>query len=232
MDEFYLVLASDADSMMYSGNTSCHFYTPLPHPLLLHGKWRVSLQEISYENTINTIVDEQIQIRTTPAPLETMEKVEEYSFIQLPQKSEYLEIIPKVGYDKVFIKVNIRWAKRNGFVLPLNLEWMPENSNQPTGHGMKIDEGHGSVEMDALKQGFKYVLWGKKIHQPTMVFENIDVTPGSYSTEEALLAVLRSACDLKCQVGREMCVCLGEPGIRKIFHTESTGCEETGGSRQ
>ena len=97
MDEFYLVLASDADSSMYSGNTSCHFYPLLPHPLLLHGKWGVSLQEISYENTINTIVDEQIQIRTTPAPIETMEKVAEYSFIQLPQKSEYLDIIPKVG---------------------------------------------------------------------------------------------------------------------------------------
>ena len=82
MDEFTLILSSDADSSMYPGNSSCHFYTQLAHPLQLHGKWKVALHEISYENTIHTIVDEYVQVSTIPAPIETIEKMEEYGFKQ------------------------------------------------------------------------------------------------------------------------------------------------------
>ena len=70
MDDFYLVLASNGAAHMYPDNTANHFYNPLAHSIQLPGKWHVALQEITYENSINTIVDEKIRLITSPPPVE------------------------------------------------------------------------------------------------------------------------------------------------------------------
>ena len=64
MDDFYLVLASNASHEIYPKNRGYHFYNVLKRLLVLTGKWRVSLQEIIYRNSIQTIVDEKIRIIT------------------------------------------------------------------------------------------------------------------------------------------------------------------------
>ena len=67
-----------------------------------------------------------------------------------------------------------------------------------SGTGTIIDESVTGVKMLELQEGSKYVLWGKKIRQPPTIYEMINIPPGSYATEEALLAKLNVKLAGKC----------------------------------
>lgn len=62
-DEIYLVLPSNVAPKIYPRNVPNHFYTPLSEPLYLDKPgWRVALKEITFENNIQTIVNEAIEV--------------------------------------------------------------------------------------------------------------------------------------------------------------------------
>ena len=62
-DEIYLVLPSNVAPKTYPKNEPNHFYTPLSQPLYLDKSgWRVALKEITFENNIQTIIDETIEV--------------------------------------------------------------------------------------------------------------------------------------------------------------------------
>jgi len=56
-----------------------HFYTPLSQPLFLEdpSQWKVSLRELTYQNTIQTIIDEGVEVwNDALGELEEMERID------------------------------------------------------------------------------------------------------------------------------------------------------------
>jgi len=137
MDDFYLVLASNGAAKTYPDNTANHFYNPLAHSIQLPGKWTVALQEITYENSINTVVDEKIRIITSPPPVEEYFQMEEYKIRK--KKDRYLDIV-KSSQDKVNQIYHRREIiKKAGWGYPLKIERVP------------LKEGEKEKEKSTLK---------------------------------------------------------------------------------
>ena len=211
MDDFYIVLASNGAPAMYPNNTCYHFYNPLPQPLHLSGKWRVALQEITYENSINTIVDEQIRIYTRPAAVIGVEKIEEYKSGS-SKKPIFFDIEAlTVGEIVCNIKINRNMVESKGFEYPLNIKLLPidENRTDVKVFVSEITKGELRVEMRILKAGYKYELWSTKTRYPPDAIDLVTLKPGYYSTEEKLLEELNRV--------------LGGKGI---FELESVGNEK------
>ena len=63
MKDFHLVLPSNVAPETFPNNEPNHFYTPLSKPLYFDGiGWRVALKEITYQNSVLSVVDEYIEV--------------------------------------------------------------------------------------------------------------------------------------------------------------------------
>ena len=63
-NEFHVILASNVAPNTFSNNKPNHFYTPLSRPLLfdVNSQWKVALKEITYHNTLMSVVNESIEV--------------------------------------------------------------------------------------------------------------------------------------------------------------------------
>ena len=62
-EEFYITLVSNVAPEIYPNNTPNHFFTPLNHPLFFDKPgWTVALKEITFQNSIQTILNESIEL--------------------------------------------------------------------------------------------------------------------------------------------------------------------------
>ena len=59
---FYIVIPSNVQPELHASNTASSFQTTFPNSYNLMGEWEVALTEMSYVNTIPTIVDESFSI--------------------------------------------------------------------------------------------------------------------------------------------------------------------------
>jgi hypothetical protein len=63
-DDFHLILASNVSREAFPDNRPNHFHTRLQHPLIFESgqEWKVALKEITFHNTLLSIVDEGIEV--------------------------------------------------------------------------------------------------------------------------------------------------------------------------
>ena len=62
---FYCVLPSNVQPDFHKNNTASSFQTTFPSSYTLNGEWEVALTEVSYVNTIPTIIDEHFTINSS-----------------------------------------------------------------------------------------------------------------------------------------------------------------------
>jgi hypothetical protein len=186
MNDFYMILASNGAPKMYPDNTSYHFYSPLPNPLQLTGKWRVSLQEITYQNSIQTIVDEKIRVYTRPPAITRLEKMEDINDIN--KKGKFFDLIKILDDEKYQLEIKRAAVKSGGYEYPL--KYVRVEGTDVKRKELEITKDESGLIVEALEPGYKYELWGIKTRYPADKIELITLKPGYYSTEEKLCSEL------------------------------------------
>lgn len=87
---FYLVLPSNVQPDFHPTNTASRYQTTFPSSYDLPGEWEVALYEISYVNTIPTIVNETFSINSSK--LESDKKVYELSVAKFTLPREGIDL--------------------------------------------------------------------------------------------------------------------------------------------
>ena len=81
---FTLIFPSNAQPDRYL-NTASLFQTDLEEPMSLEGEWELALQDMSYDNSMKTLMNESLLLGQTDeaqefSPLEDKDKVVTYDF--------------------------------------------------------------------------------------------------------------------------------------------------------
>jgi hypothetical protein len=119
-DEFILVLASNVAPKKYPNNSPNHFYTPLSHPLVFNAdeEWKVALREITYHNTLLSVVNESIEVwRDYPAGKTNMENIDSIPLNSSAQEfgSKYLLAVKTLDELKLSFRQNILSELKNTY---------------------------------------------------------------------------------------------------------------------
>ena len=201
MEEFYLVLASNGGTNMFPKNCANHFYNSLAHPLHLDGKWRVSLQEISYINSMDTITDEEIAITIEGEPTLHLTRIDHID--ESKKRSIYVEMKQLTGEIIWRVTINLSELKKNDFHFPLRLK-MVDKTNKRDVLEYDINKGEMAIDVMELKEGHQYVLMGYKKRYPPPMREIKPIKAGYYYTAEELCDEMNRVLDGKAAFEVEM----------------------------
>jgi hypothetical protein len=180
-DDFYLVLASNVAPKTFPHNAPNHFYTPLRQPIHLDGpsQWKVCLSELTYQNSIRTIINESIEIwKINPGELELIECMDydEYS-------SQYLINTLKDDDKSHTYFLDENAIKNKGYNLEEGIVIRVERYNVIVKE-YTFKEENASFTFDVTPhRNEKLKIFGKR---KTKLMKTITLTPGYYHTEEKL----------------------------------------------
>ena len=185
-DELYLVLPSNVAPKTYPTNRPNHFYTPLLQPLYFETfGWKVALKEITYQNSVQTIVDEYIEVWQDT--FDTYDEVEKISF-DAKQDGTY------IGIERVEAPFTTFYMKEMGtdFAQKYRTDDLASRIEYDTTAGKSTSSSHPHGSMQGFRfktalpsQGTKgsVTLLGKP---KTRLVSIVRPSPGYYPTKQKL----------------------------------------------
>jgi hypothetical protein len=180
-DEFYLVLPSNAAPKTFPHNVPHHFYTPLSQPLFLEDptQWKVSLRELTYQNTIQTIIDEGVEVwNDALGELEEMDRVDYDA-----HSSKYLTNVFSTDDEAHEYHLDENAIASAGYLLREGIVVRVERSGVKIKENTLTDASPSITFVVTAHPNEKLIILGKR---KTTLLRTVHPKPGYYATEEKL----------------------------------------------